>query len=82
MSEICTVRFSLLEFLAASASMAMTASGFVSLTTPLMISTVSIPVCPMTPGTMALRSRTWSFPMAYLPYSFTMCLVMFRLSAT
>ena len=29
-SEICTVRFSLLEFLAASASMAMTASGRVS----------------------------------------------------
>ena len=81
-SEIWMVRLSLLELLAARASTAIIISGFVSRTMPLMISTVSIPVCAMTPGTIALTKRTFSSPMAYFPYSFTICLVIFRLSTT
>ena len=68
------------HFLQPSASIAITKSGSVSATIPRTISTVSIPVCPMTPGTTALTSRVLPpRQCAYFPYSFTRCLVISRL---
>ena len=51
---IWIVRFNLLVLRAASASTAISTSGCVSFTTPLMISAVSIPVFAITPGSILL----------------------------
>ena len=56
---------------AANASIATTTSGCVSSTTPLTISSVSIPVCAITPGTIPLTIWIFSFAKAALPYSRT-----------
>ena len=66
---------SLLLLLAARASIATTISTSISSHIPLTISTVSIPVCAMTPGHMALMTRS-GFP------GVSRCLVTYRLSMT
>ena len=81
-SVIWMVRFRRLVLLAASASMAMTTSGFVSATIPCMISEVSIPVCAITPGMIPLVRCIFSLPKLCRPYSRIICLVMLRFSTT
>ena len=53
LSDNCIVVFSLDIFLAARASMAITADGFTCFAMPLIISAVSSPVSAMTPGITA-----------------------------
>ena len=81
-SVIWIVLFSLLVLRAASASMAITTSGFVIATTPSMISEVSIPVCAITPGMIPLTSYNKFSPSFFKPYSFIKCLVICKLLIT
>ena len=60
-SESCIVEFMRLMLLAARASMATTASGFTFSTIPFIISAVSMPVIPSTPGDTAATLPTESF---------------------
>ena len=78
-SVIWIVRLSLVVLLAASASTAITKSGFVSETTPRTISRVSIPVCAITPGTIPLIWCIFICSLLFSPYSRITCLVIWRL---
>ena len=72
--EICIVLPSRARLLEASASIAMTKSGFILRVSPTSISVISIPVCPSTPGETALTLRRFSNPMDFASSS-PMCRV-------
>ena len=59
-SDNCTVAARRAILRDMSASMAMTAVGWILPTTPLMISALSTPVWPSTPGEMAATSPSWN----------------------
>ena len=82
-SVICIVVLRRLLLLAARASTAITASASILSQIPLTISRVSIPVCAITPGHIALKAKLFSTPLtSSKSVAGSRCLVINRLSTT